>query len=576
VEDKVGQGTFGEVFKARPRGPVDRGERVALKKVLMKNEKEGFPITALREIKILKQLKHPHVLAVKEIVYSEAGDHDQGSIFLVFEFMEHDLGGLLNRPVRFSGPEIMCLTKQLLEGLNYIHLNRIMHRDMKAANLLLNNRGILKIADFGLARGCEKVNSRYTATVCTRWYRPPEILLGERRYTTAIDVWGVGCILAELFVGHPILQGGRRDAKTEMDNDLDQYLEICKLCGTPSIENWPGYAALPASNFAVPKVEYKRNIHKTFTKEKLRGLASAASLIDVLLTLDPQKRPSAGAALDHEFFWGGKDGQEHAMPCDTVTLGRKISVLPSCHEFVVSRKFKPKTGPPLDRPGPTKEPLHRQRPGGQHHPSAQVPRQPWSTGSNRGGGGAVKSGGGHLATRRGSVVGKQPLPPQSQDHLRAVPPSAPSLQQGHRGVAPPPPPSQGHQAVVPPPPSQGHRAVVPPPPSSLPGHRGSASSHHRHRGGDAPWHQDEKHSNSVARQPWLPSSSSKASADSTPRSQEQLSQSVRRSSAPSVWATSEGQAPQRPSVWAMQPATGTKRNSPSESDSMAKRQSPPR
>jgi len=230
VEDKVGQGTFGEVFKARPRGPVDRGERVALKKVLMKNEKEGFPITALREIKILKQLKHPHVLAVKEIVYSEAGDHDQGSIFLVFEFMEHDLGGLLNRPVRFSGPEIMCLTKQLLEGLNYIHLNRIMHRDMKAANLLLNNRGILKIADFGLARGCEKVNSRYTATVCTRWYRPPEILLGERRYTTAIDVWGVGCILAELFVGHPILQGGRRDAKTEMDNDLDQYLEICKVC----------------------------------------------------------------------------------------------------------------------------------------------------------------------------------------------------------------------------------------------------------------------------------------------------------------------------------------------------------
>lgn len=101
---------------------------------------------------------------------------------------------------------------------------------------------------------------RYTAVVCTRWYRPPEILLGQRNYTYAIDVWGVGCIVAELFVGRPILQGGVADAKDESENDLDQYIKICQLCGTPNDETWTGFSDLPMSRFAVPKVVYENTM----------------------------------------------------------------------------------------------------------------------------------------------------------------------------------------------------------------------------------------------------------------------------------------------------------------------------
>merc|ERR1719473_1008134 len=111
---------------------------------------------------------------------------------------------------------------------------------MKVANLLLNNQGILKIADFGLARGYDTNQSKYTPIVCTRWYRPPEILLGDRNYTAAIDIWGVGCIVAELFTGRPILQGGNPAAKDESENDLDQYIKICELCGSPTETTWTG------------------------------------------------------------------------------------------------------------------------------------------------------------------------------------------------------------------------------------------------------------------------------------------------------------------------------------------------
>lgn len=339
---KVGQGTFGEVFKARAL--CESRELVALKRVTMKNEVEGFPLTALREIKILMQLDHPNVLRLREMVHdrreASAGgpDSDAGSsVYLVFEFMDHDLGGLMNRGIKFTGPEIMCIMKQLLEGLHYVHVQKILHRDMKAANLLLNKNGVLKIADFGLARGTvDGKKSRYTATVCTRWYRPPEILLGQRNYTSAIDIWGVGCILGELFCGNPILRGGRH-GMSDSDCDLDQYLEICKLCGTPTPENWPGMAELDMDkNFIVPKEHYSRRVHQMFTVGRTRGISSASGLIDALLTIDPLKRPTAEKALDHSFFWGGKDGTEHDFPCKP----SQIRSFPSSHEFT-QKKLKP-------------------------------------------------------------------------------------------------------------------------------------------------------------------------------------------------------------------------------------------
>jgi serine/threonine-protein kinase BUR1 len=205
VLGKLGEGTFGEVHRARSK---KTGAVVALKKILMHNEKDGFPITALREIKLLKLLSHPNILKLEEMAvesHQKSTDKRKRAImYMVTPYMDHDLSGLLENPaIKFTEPQIKCYMLQLLEGLRYLHDNRILHRDMKAANLLINNKGILQIADFGLARhydepvpvaghGGGEARRDYTTLVVTRWYRPPELLLHLRKYTTAIDLWGVG------------------------------------------------------------------------------------------------------------------------------------------------------------------------------------------------------------------------------------------------------------------------------------------------------------------------------------------------------------------------------------------------
>eukprot|EP00051_Salpingoeca_urceolata_P015478 m.200746 g.200746 ORF g.200746 m.200746 type:complete len:537 (+) comp18409_c0_seq7:390-2000(+) len=326
--DKIGQGTFGEVFKGRNKRTK---ELVALKKVLMKVEQEGFPLTALREIQILKALRHPNVLCVKEIVHSAASDFNRqrGSIYIVMEYLDHDLGGLLNQGVEFTAPEVKCLAKQLLTGLWFIHQAGFIHRDMKVANLLLSKDGVLKIADFGLARKIfkkDQKDAKYTSVVCTRWYRPPELLLGERRYSTAIDMWGVGCIVAELFTGRPILQGGVADAKDESENDLDQLMEIYKLCGTPTLESWPGHKELPGGKFVEPKQKWPRSVERRFQKAFRIDCPSGIDFVDFLLVMDPKQRPDANKALDHSFFWS------EPMPCEP---NRIQKFQHECHEWKV-------------------------------------------------------------------------------------------------------------------------------------------------------------------------------------------------------------------------------------------------
>ncbi len=163
--------------------------------------------------------------------------YPRGDLFMVFEYMDHDLAGLINAGYEFSLRQIRCLTHQLLEVLDYLHNSKkIMHRDIKCSNLLVGKNMQLKLADFGLARFATREDGRYTNRVITLWYRPPELLLGETKYNNAVDVWSVGCILAELLLGSPAFQ-----AKKE----FDQLEEIWKVCGTPTPDNWPAHTALP-------------------------------------------------------------------------------------------------------------------------------------------------------------------------------------------------------------------------------------------------------------------------------------------------------------------------------------------
>lgn len=320
---KIGQGTFGEVFKARHR---TTRKVVALKKVLMENEKEGFPITALREIKILQLLKHENVVNLIEICRTKASAFNRckSTFYLVFDFCEHDLAGLLsNVNVKFSLGEIKMVMKQLLNGLYFIHSNKILHRDMKAANILITKNGILKLADFGLARAFSMSKNgqpnRYTNRVVTLWYRPPELLLGERNYGPPVDMWGAGCIMAEMWTRSPIMQGS---------TEQQQLTLISQLCGCINPDTFPGVDKLDLyTKLELPKGQ-KRKV-----KERLKAYVKdqyALDLLDKLLTLDPAKRIDSDNALNHDFFWSDP------LPCP---LTKMLSPhTQSMFEYLFSKK----------------------------------------------------------------------------------------------------------------------------------------------------------------------------------------------------------------------------------------------
>ncbi|GBE89085.1 hypothetical protein SCP_1500880 [Sparassis crispa] len=323
VLTKLGEGTFGEVHKAVHH---KKGHVVALKRILMHNEKEGMPVTALREIKILKALKHPCIVDILDMfVVKSNGRESPLSVYMVFPYMDHDLAGLLeNERVKLSPSQIKLYMKQLLEGTEYMHRNHILHRDMKAANLLISNTGSLKVADFGLARAYDPnivrggefkedlrgKERKYTNCVVTRWYRPPELLLGARQYGGEVDMWGIGCVLGEMFSRRPILPG---------TSDLDQLDRIWQLCGTPNQHSWPNFDMLPGCEGVKRFQMYSRRVKQTY---ETTG-PETCDLLDKLLTCNPRERITASQALDHDYFW------TDPLPADPKTL----PTYEASHEF---------------------------------------------------------------------------------------------------------------------------------------------------------------------------------------------------------------------------------------------------
>lgn len=211
----------------------------------------------------------------------------------MLDFLEHDLKTLLeDMSEPFLNSEIKTLLQQLTSGVSYLHENWILHRDLKTSNLLLNNRGVLKIADFGMARYFGDPPPKMTQLVVTLWYRAPELLLGAEIYGTAVDMWSVGCIFGELLTKEPLLQG---------KNEVDELSKIFELCGIPTDETWPGFKRLPnARSLRLPKNPVSQG---SVLRAKFPFLTSAgSSLLVSLLELNPARRPSAREVLEHSFF----------------------------------------------------------------------------------------------------------------------------------------------------------------------------------------------------------------------------------------------------------------------------------
>ncbi|ERN20499.1 hypothetical protein AMTRI_Chr01g112000 [Amborella trichopoda] len=293
--DKIGQGTYSNVYKARD---LENGKIVALKKVRFDNlEPESVRFMA-REIHILRRLDHPNVIKLEGLVTSRMSC----SLYLVFEYMEHDLAGLASTPgLKFTEPQVKCYMQQLLSGLDHCHSRGVLHRDIKGSNLLIDNSGTLKIADFGLATFFSLDQRQpLTSRVVTLWYRPPELLLGATEYGVAVDLWSTGCILAELFACKPILPG-----RTE----VEQLHKIFKLCGSPSEEYWRK-SKLPHATIFKPQQPYRRSVLETFKDFP----PPALGLMDVLLAIDPADRGTAAFALKSEFF------TTKPFACDPSTL----------------------------------------------------------------------------------------------------------------------------------------------------------------------------------------------------------------------------------------------------------------
>ncbi|KAG0269542.1 negative regulator of the PHO system [Linnemannia exigua] len=279
--EKIGEGTYATVFKGKNRS---NGDAVALKEIRLDSE-EGAPSTAIREISLMKELRHPNIVRLHDVI------HTENKLTLVFEYMDQDLKKYMDQHGNRGalGPIVIkAFMYQLLKGVAFCHDNRVLHRDLKPQNLLINRKGELKLGDFGLARAFGIPVNTFSNEVVTLWYRAPDVLLGSKTYSTSIDIWSAGCIMAEMYLGKPLFAGS---------NNQDELLKIFKVMGTPTEETWPGVTKLS---------EYR----KDFPYYPPKPLSTVVPMIDTfgmdllmqMLIYQPQRRITAKDALNHVYF----------------------------------------------------------------------------------------------------------------------------------------------------------------------------------------------------------------------------------------------------------------------------------
>ena len=275
----LGEGSFGVVTKAED---TLTQKHVAIKKIRLGKYKEGVNFTAIREIKLLQELKHPHIIELVDVF-----PHKR-NLNLVFECCESDLEAVIkDKFLPLGVPEIKSYMSMTLTAVAYCHFAWVLHRDLKPNNLLIAPNGALKLADFGLARVFGSPNRKFTHQVFARWYRAPELLLGSKVYGPGVDMWAVGCIFAELMLRKPFFPGS---------SDIDQLGRIYAGLGTPTEESWPGHKNLP------DYVEFSHCPCPPLRQLFVTAPPDALDLLQKLMAFDPNRRLSAEDALKHPYF----------------------------------------------------------------------------------------------------------------------------------------------------------------------------------------------------------------------------------------------------------------------------------
>jgi len=308
--NQVGHGSFGRVYKSTYQTEEGKIIEVAVKKINIRNN-EGFPLSAIREISILKNYRHKNLVPFINSFVDPPNPNKKGNVSLVYEYAQHDLASLIKENIDFDLDCIKSITFQILSGVKYIHDNYILHRDIKPANILMLNKGQVKLADFGLSRFFEKRKNQwkaYTNAVETLWYRAPELLLSECYYKTSIDMWSVGCVMAELFTKQPLFKE---------QSPVNQIKAIFNFIGRPKEEELTRYYKInEGMNPEFPKnletimpesgeiIDIEKNLVELDKTKYLGECKPALDLIKGLLTFSVNKRLNADQALNHEFFQG--------------------------------------------------------------------------------------------------------------------------------------------------------------------------------------------------------------------------------------------------------------------------------
>ncbi|KAK4876825.1 hypothetical protein RN001_009331 [Aquatica leii] len=266
-----------------------------MKKIRLENEDEGVPSTAIREISLLKELRHKNVVMLEDVIMEEA------RLYLIFEFLSMDLKNYLNKikSGKLMDPKLVqSYLYQINNAILFCHQRRVLHRDLKPQNLLIDKDGLIKVADFGLGRAFGVPVRAFTHEVVTLWYRAPEILLGSTRYSCPIDIWSLACIFSEMATKRPLFQG---------DSEIDQLFRIFRVLRTPTEDIWPGVTTLPDYKTTFPN-------WTTFNLQSQVSILSDSGydLLQQMLTYDPTKRISAKKIISHPYFI---DLDESIKPC---------------------------------------------------------------------------------------------------------------------------------------------------------------------------------------------------------------------------------------------------------------------